>query len=187
MERHLTQRMVFHGSAMILLGLLAGLPFAFVLTGDLAGDPRAWRMAHLEGLLNGLLVIAAGSVMARLVLDDGTKKLVCWSLIGMGYANLVASVLGAGFGVRGLSPAMPVSNIVVYVLFMGAVVAVLLAVGLMMYGTRASAPLPEAPGGDGRGGPMAVSERGGPQGGGGGGGRGRRRRRRRPSAQRGGN
>ncbi len=154
MEKQLVQRMVFHGSAMILLGLLAGFPFALVLTGDMMGEARAWRMAHLEGLLNGMLVIAAGAVLARVVLEASTKKLLVWSLIGMGYANLAASVTAAVFGVRGLTPGMPLSNFVVYGLFMAAVVGVLLAMGLMMYGTR---------GGVGEGdGPQGVSERGGP-------------------------
>ena len=37
--------MLFHGVVVILLGLLAGIPFAFVISGELAGSVRAWRMA----------------------------------------------------------------------------------------------------------------------------------------------
>ena len=59
--------MLFHGVVVIVLGLLAGIPFAFVISGDLVGSVRAWRMAHLEGVLNGLVVMAVaagGGVMS---------------------------------------------------------------------------------------------------------------------------
>mgnify|MGYP003694112701 CR=1 FL=1 len=60
MEPRLRARLVFHGAVVVMLGLLAGFPHAFVLTGQLVGEERAWRMAHLEGLLNGMLMMLAG-------------------------------------------------------------------------------------------------------------------------------
>ncbi len=49
MDERLRHKMIFHGAVVILLGLLAGFPFAFVITEQMPGDVRAWRMAHLEG------------------------------------------------------------------------------------------------------------------------------------------
>lgn len=130
MEERLRHRMIFHGAVVIVLGLLAGFPYALAITGQMEGDLRAWRMAHLEGVLNGLLVIAVAAAAARLTLTQGKQRLLAWSLVLMAYGNAVASVLGAIFGVRGLEPAGPAMNLVVYGIFMLAVVGVL--VGLVL-------------------------------------------------------
>ena len=36
--------------------------FVMVLNGSMEGEVRAWRMAHLEGILNGLVCLAAAGV-----------------------------------------------------------------------------------------------------------------------------
>ena len=41
MNGRLRARMVFHGAVVVMLGLLAGFPHAFVLTGQIAGEERA--------------------------------------------------------------------------------------------------------------------------------------------------
>jgi hypothetical protein len=127
---------VFHGAGVILAGMLAGFPYALVLTGDLAGSERAWRMTHLEGVLNGLLLIGVAAVGSQLTLGRGQQRLLAWALILTAWGNIIASVLGATFGVRGLTPGGSVANSVVYVLFLAAVVGVLVALGLVLLGTR---------------------------------------------------
>ena len=133
-SRDLQTTMVLHGAVVVVLGLLAGLPYGLVVTGALAGETRAWSMAHLEGVLNGLLVLAVAAVFRRLHLSEGQKRLVVWSLVLMAYGNLVASVVGAVFGVRGLEPTTPAVNLLVYGLFMVAVVAAFVGLGLVVYG-----------------------------------------------------
>jgi len=84
-KRQAQKRLVLHGSMSFLLGLLAGLPYTVVIFRDygkdwslseknwlandlvgkaitglfpvVTGTERAWRMAHLEGVLNGTLII----------------------------------------------------------------------------------------------------------------------------------
>ena len=73
-------RMVLHGSLVVMIGLLAGLPYAMVLTGGLAGEERAWRMAHLEGVLNGLLVLAMAAGGDVLVLSARSQAVLAVSL-----------------------------------------------------------------------------------------------------------
>ena len=59
--------LIRHGALVFLLGLAAGFPFAIEILGrfdlwpvsiemDMPGDYRGWRMAHLEGVLNGMLL-----------------------------------------------------------------------------------------------------------------------------------
>ena len=128
------ETMIFHGAVVILLGLLAGFPYALVVTGSLGGSERAWRMAHLEGVLNGLLVIVVAAVWDRLALHGWKRDVLAWSLVLMAYGNVVASVIGATFAVRGLEPGGSPSNTLVYLLFMMAVVGIVVGIGLVAEG-----------------------------------------------------
>lgn len=131
--------LVFHGILVIVLGLLAGIPYALVIEGDLMGDLRAWRMAHLEGVLNGMLMLVISAAGGSIVLSEARAQLLLWCFVVAGYGNLTASVLGASFGVRGLTPAGPAANFITFLIFMAAVVGVLLGLGLAAQGAlRAS-------------------------------------------------
>jgi hypothetical protein len=131
MEHRLRDRMVLHGTVVIVIGLLAGFPHALVITGQLAGSERAWRMAHLEGVLNGLLVLVVAAVADRLVLSRRRHAVIAWSLIVAAYGNVVASILGAMWNVRGLNASPPGTNLVVYAIFFVAVVGVFLGLVLL--------------------------------------------------------
>lgn len=153
MDKQLRANLVFHGAIVILLGMLAGFPYAFVVMGSMEGEIRAWRMAHLEGVLNGLLCIGAGGVLGGLALAAGQRRLMAWSFIVMAYCNVLASILGAWTGQRGLEPAMPITNFVVFSLFTIAIVGVFVGLGLLAYGAR--------PGASGRGGDVTVEVKAG--------------------------
>ena len=139
MDARVRARLVFHGAVVVMLGLLAGFPHAFVLTGQIAGEERAWRMAHLEGLLNGMLMMLAGAVSGALVLSPTRQSWLLWSFVAAGYGNVIASVLGASFGVRGLALAGPPANAVMNLLFWVAIGGILIGVGLLVVGARAAA------------------------------------------------
>ena len=139
MERGLPEKLVAHGAGVILAGMLVGFAYALVVTGDLAGSERAWRMAHLEGVLNGLLLLAVAGVADRLALSGRAVTILAWSLIVTAWGNVVAAVIGATLGVRGLAPGGSPGNTLVYVLFMIAVVGVLVALVLVVIGARAAA------------------------------------------------
>lgn len=128
--------MLFHGVVVIVLGLLAGIPFAFVISGDLVGSVRAWRMAHLEGVLNGLVVMAVAAGGGVMSLSAGQQRWLAAGLIVAAYANVFASIVGASFGVRGLTPTLPLSNLFVFLLFTLAIVGVFLGLGLAAWGVR---------------------------------------------------
>ena len=138
MEPRLRARRVFHGAVVVMLGLLAGFPHAFVLTGQLVGEERAWRMAHLEGLLNGMLMMLAAAVAGSLALTASQQSWLLWSLVAAGYGNVIASVLGASVGVRGLAFAGPPANLVMNLLFWIAIGGILAGVGLLIAGARAA-------------------------------------------------
>jgi hypothetical protein len=139
--------LVANGALVFLLGMVAGFPFAFVLLGKVVlwpipgsvdwtmpGDARAWRMAHLEGILNGLTLIAVAAVGPRLALGERGQRWLAWSLLVTAWGNMIASLVGPIFGGRGLEVAEGNANNLMYVLFVIAIVAVVIAMILVFRG-----------------------------------------------------
>lgn len=131
-------QMVLHGAAVFFLGLAAGVPYAMVVTGSLAGEERAWKMAHAEGVQNGLLLLAVAGAGGLLSLDDRRSSLLAWSLIVASYGNVIASILGAATGNRGLEAVAPGANVAVFSLFVVAMGGVITGMGLVVSGALAA-------------------------------------------------
>ncbi|NQV20089.1 MAG: hypothetical protein HQ511_01595 [Rhodospirillales bacterium] len=139
MDNRLQRTMIGHGALVFLVGLLAGFPFVLLLTGDfplgdllsfdvnVPGDVRGWRMAHMEGILNGMLVMLAAIFLPVLGMAQKTQKIVGWALIITAWGNAIASVIAPLFGARGLYLGGGPANTLVHLLFMVAIVAVILA------------------------------------------------------------
>lgn len=108
--------LVVNGAIMILIGLAAGFPFAFevlqrfelwplpfVIPFDPPGDVRAWRMAHLEGILNGIFLFVVAGLASHVRLSPRGTAWVFWGLLVMGWGNVIASTLSPIFDARGLT------------------------------------------------------------------------------------
>ena len=126
--------LVAHGVVVIILGLLAGFPFALVITGDLQGDLRAWRVAHLEGVLNGLVLVGVGAAGGHITLTPSQARWLWGGLLVAGYGNVVAATIAAACGVRGLAATPPLSNLIVFFLFTAAIVGVFVGLYLAARG-----------------------------------------------------
>lgn len=134
LETRLRASLVAHGIVVIVLGLLAGFPFGLVITGDLQGDLRAWRMAHLEGVLNGLVLVGVGAAGGVITLSASQARWLWGGLLVAGYGNVVAASIAAACGVRGLAPTPPPSNVVVFLLFTAAIIGVFVGLWLAAVG-----------------------------------------------------
>jgi hypothetical protein len=145
-------RLVAHGALVFLFGMAAGFPFAFVilerielwpipgsLPVDMPGDYRGWRMAHLEGVLNGLLLISVGAFGGRLRLSARAASVVFWGLLVCAWGNIVASWIGPLSETRGLAYSGLSWNSLVYLLFVAAIVGVLAAMWNVFRGASAAA------------------------------------------------
>lgn len=144
-ERH-QSTMIAHGALVFLIGMAAGFPYAFVLVQKVAlwpfpaldwtppGDVRGWRMAHLEGILNGLTLIGVAAVGPRLVLGPRAQAWVAWGLIVTAWGNMLASLIGPLFGARGLEFGGGIANTLMYLLFVLAIVTVMIAMALVARG-----------------------------------------------------
>jgi hypothetical protein len=136
MQSRTATALVMHGLVVILLGLLVGFPYASAINEGWGGDAeRAWRTAHLEGLLNGMLVVLLGVATPLLRFAGNEERWFRLGALVTGYGNILAAALAAAAKVRGLEPGGPAANWVVYALFTAAVVGVLAA---LILGLRAA-------------------------------------------------
>jgi (hydroxyamino)benzene mutase len=82
-------RLLQFGIVLFLLGLLTGLVVPAV------ANPRMALAAHLEGLMNGLFLLALGLIWPRLRLSARTVTVTFWLAIYASLANFVATLLAA--------------------------------------------------------------------------------------------
>jgi len=83
---------------LFLLGLLTGF-VEHSLT-----NPRMGLAAHLEGVMNGIFLLALGSIWAEVRLAAGAKAAAYWCALFGTYANWAVVLLAAIFGTAALSP-----------------------------------------------------------------------------------
>jgi hypothetical protein len=133
MSRRTGASLVLHGAIVIALGLAVGFGYASAITGGWGVEAeRAWRTAHLEGLLNGLLVLALGTAVPLLRFAGSEERWYRLGALAAGYGNTVAAAIGALARVRGLAPGGPLANWIVYTLFLVAIVGVGVALAVAM-------------------------------------------------------
>ena len=93
-----SRALMWHGIFLFLLGLLTGfaeLQFA---------NPRMGLAAHLEGVMNGTLLLALGAIWSEVRLKPGVKTAAYWTALYGAYANWLVTMLAAVFGTAALSP-----------------------------------------------------------------------------------
>jgi hypothetical protein len=126
--------MIKHGAIVAFLGALSGLAYTFVITGDIPGSIRAWHLAHLQGVMTGILIMAVSACVPHLHLDQTKSWILCYSYVVTGYCYSIGPVWGAVFGVRGIEPVMPLANILMFISNTIASISVLIGLGMTVYG-----------------------------------------------------
>ena len=132
-------RLLFHGSIVLLVGLLSGVPMGQAITGGWGEEVvRAWRVAHVGLAAGGLMLIALAPAAGLLTLGPRGARWFVAAVLAAAYGAVVALPLGAIAGVRGLEPRGPALNIVVWlgntVLALGSLFGTM----LVMLGARTS-------------------------------------------------
>jgi len=128
--------MVKHGSIVAFLGAISGLMFTFVITGDIPGSIRAWHIAHLQGVMTGILIIAVSSALPHLQMDFKRCRLMAVFFVITGYCYAIGPVWGAIFGVRGIALTGPATNVVMFISNTVASISVLIGLGFAIFGAR---------------------------------------------------
>ncbi len=91
----MARKLVLLGAALVMLGLLTGF-----VSGSLA-NPRMGLAAHLEGLMNGTLMIALGAAWGHVKLSPKAQAWCWWLLVYGTVANWLAVLLAAIWGAGG--------------------------------------------------------------------------------------
>lgn len=126
------------GFVLLLLALLTGLAMpAFT-------NPRMGLAAHLEGVMNGMLLIVAGLAWGHLELTSRASKITHWLFLYAAFANWGVTSLAAALGTSRLTPiasagysAPPLQETIVQAIQVSLALAVIAAVILVIYSLRA--------------------------------------------------
>ena len=92
------RRLLFHGIALFLIGLLTGLAEQHFT------NVRMALAAHLEGVMNGIFLLAVGAIWNEVRLSSLLSKIAYWALLCGTYGNWVVTTTAAIFGTAALSP-----------------------------------------------------------------------------------
>lgn len=134
MDKTFTSKLTFHAGAVIMLGMLSGIPLAMSILGYIDGAVDDWKLSHMEGLINGLLMLAIAACAHLIALTPSKQKLLFISIVFTGYSNALYGWARGLSGNEGLDFAPPVSNQIAALLGGLPIFTAFLAIGLLMYG-----------------------------------------------------
>ncbi len=92
------RRIMWHGMCLFLFGLLTGFAEQHF------ANMRMGLAAHLEGVMNGIFLLALGTVWAEVKLPPSAKAFAFWTALCGTYGNWLITTLAAMFGTAALSP-----------------------------------------------------------------------------------
>ena len=137
------RRLMWHGMLLFLLGLFTGFAephFANV---------RMGLAAHLEGVMNGILLLALGAIWPHVRLGRNARAAAFWTALYSAYANWLFTTLAAIFGSGALSPitapglrARPWQESLVTIGLMSVGIVVVISTLIFLWGLRAKTPQP---------------------------------------------
>lgn len=135
MTRRTAALLALHGLVMLFLGCVAGAPYGAAIVNGLGAEAeRAWKLAHMEGVQNGILLLALAGGSTWMKLGRAGENTVLWAAVLAGYGNTLGAMIGAATGYRGLAPEGPAANWVVFGAFMFGMWGVLIAVPVAAVG-----------------------------------------------------
>ena len=105
--------------------------------------------SHLQGITNGLVLLAFGLVWPRLALPSGARLAAFWLSVYGTWANWFATLLAAAWGAGAMMPmagggreGSPLQELVVTGLLLSLSAAMILACGLVLAGLRPGSTRP---------------------------------------------
>ena len=137
------QLLVGHGALVLLWGFVVGFGFLFFLTGEIAlwpipgsidyqmpGTYDAWRMAHMEGIVNGFGLWIVALILPLIPFGQSGRRRLTWSMVAVAWTIVIASTIDPLFpNSRGLSFGGSVPNTLAFFLFY---VGIVLVIGVVV-------------------------------------------------------
>ena len=139
------RRLMWHGMFLFLLGLFTGFAESHF------PNIRMGLAAHLEGVMNGIFLLAVGAAWNELRLSPALKSVTFWIALYGAYMNWFFVLLAAIFGTGALSPitatgrnALPWQETLITAGFMSVGLAIVACTLLLLWGFRAKASISNA-------------------------------------------
>ena len=122
-----------------LLGEIDLFPVINHIDVQVPGEPRAWIMAHLEGITNGLLLMAIALISPYLKLGLRALRWLFYSSLTFAWMFTLPAIANAWFGTRGLAFGGgpfgdSLANNLIYLSGWPPITAVHIAFGILLWG-----------------------------------------------------
>lgn len=146
-SKSLQRLLIGHGALLIFVGGVIGFGFLFFLIGKIAlwpipweldyqlpGTYDAWRMAHMEGITNGLFLWLAAALLPAFPFSQKGLKRIAWGVIAIGWSIVLASAIDPLWpDSRGLEVGGPVTNNIAFSLFLIGVPGVMVLTAIIAW------------------------------------------------------
>lgn len=145
--------LVLNGVGLLISSIFSGWLYFFFLLGaidlwplvtdipiEIGGDRRAWNMAHMEGITNGLVLIALAAAAPFVQLGARSQTWLFWSSLVTGWMFTLPAIANAIFSTRGLEfgggpfPGDVTTNNIIYLSGWPPIIAVHIGFGLFAWG-----------------------------------------------------
>lgn len=116
MRAYYSNRLIKHGLAAMLVGLIGGFLLAFSMIGgmslspvpmflqfELPGSASGWRILHVGTLMNGIMGLVIGLVMRTVNISDSRSRLILWGMAIAIWGNFCFYIFGMFAPNHGLS------------------------------------------------------------------------------------
>ncbi len=137
------RQIAFHAMIVLTLGMVSGFIWGSVMSDptETLSRAAAWRLAHIEGFANGVLMLGIALSYALVQPQGLNEKIIRYGIIVTGYSNMVATIYGGIFDGRGLMPsaASSTADLVVFYAFLPGVIGifgVLVAMAISLRGKK---------------------------------------------------
>jgi len=143
-----------HGALVLLVGFIAGFGFLFFLVGEivvwplpaiqyqLPGTYDAWRMAHMEGIANGMVLWLLAAILPALQHSIKNIYRLAMGMVFVAWPIVIASQLDPLFeNARGLAftpESNWISDIAFFLFYFGIVVAFVVVIAIAVKTLRPS-------------------------------------------------
>src|SRR5262245_47172791 len=135
------RQLMRYGMFLFLVGLVTGL------VEQRFTNIRMGLSAHLEGVMNGIFLVALGAIWNHVRLPRSAIVATYWMALYGTYANWLTTFLGATFGTAANSPissaghsGLPWQEALVAAGFLSVSISIIAASVLVLWGLRAEAP-----------------------------------------------
>ena len=144
--------LVGHGALVLLFSFAVGFGFLFFLIGEISlwpipgrldiqlpGTYDAWRMAHMEGVVNGFGLWILALVLPLIPLTAVLRKRITWGMIVVAWTIVLAATIDPLFpDARGLKFGGSAANMAAFFLFYVGILTVIWVVGVIAVKSLAS-------------------------------------------------